>query len=279
MNKNLKSPFRSFGGKGGNGFKKVIYSLFPKHYEIFIEPFCGSAVIALNNPVEKCSEIINDLNQNIYTFYKVLQNKETFEQFKELLDLTCYHEDMFRDSQNALQKNTISDLYRAYHFFIVNRMSFSGNMGSFGKNYVIRRNMTKSTSDMLSAIDNMEIIHRRISQMIILNRDANKLIEENHQYDNTFMYLDPPYCHETRTSTRYPVDFEPEQQIELVKILTKPEVKAKFLLSGYDNELYDNILVKENNWNIFKFDVNTVSGSNKSKIKTECLWYNYELDN
>jgi DNA adenine methylase len=276
MTKSIKSPLKSFGGKGSNGFLKVIYSLFPKHYDVMVEPFCGSAVVTLNNPIEKCTEIINDLNLNIYSFYKTLQNKKSFEQLREKLDLTCYHEDLFKEGKDALLTE-LSELDRAYYFFIVNRMSYSGNMASFGKNYCIRRNMSKSTSDILSTIDGLDKIHNRISPMIILNRDGNKLIEENCQYDNTFFFLDPPYAWETRTSTRYPVDFTPEQQIELVNILTNENTHAKFLLCGYDNELYENVLVKEHGWNKYLYNVNTVSGSNQAKTKTEVLWYNYEI--
>jgi len=272
----INAPFKSFGGKGSNGFLKVIYSLFPKHYDVMVEPFCGSAVVTLNNPIEKCTEIINDLNLNIYSFYKTIQDKYAFEQLKEKLDLTCYHEDLFKDSKNALQTE-LSQIDRAYYFFICNRMSYSGNNASFGKNYAIRRNMSKSTSDILSAIDSLDLIHCRISQMIILNRDALELIENEGQYEHTFMYLDPPYAWETRTSTRYPVDFTPQQQIDLVNVLTSEKSNAKYLLSGYDNELYENVLVKEYGWNKYIYDVNTVSGSNQSKTKTEVLWYNYEI--
>ena len=270
--KTLKSPIKSFGGK--SGMQNKLYELFPKDYEVMIEPFMGSMIMTLNNPVEKCTEIVNDLNLNIYTLFKVIQNPEAFEKLKQKLDLTCYHEVLFKDSQNALNYN-LSEVDRAYHFFILNRQSYSGNNASFGKNYCIRRNMSKSTSDFLSTIDGLDIIHRRISQMIILNRDGIKLIDENRMYDNTFIYCDPPYHHSTRTSTRYPVDMSNEQQEELLHVLTKPDVKSKILLSGYNCELYERVLVQKNGWVNYSFDVHTVSGSNKPKTKIETLWKNY----
>jgi DNA adenine methylase len=274
MSKKINSPLRSFGGKGSNVFLKEIYPLFPDYYECLIEPFCGSAIVTLNNPIEKCTEVINDLNQNIYSFYKVVQDKDLFQQLKEKLDLTCYHEDLFYESKKSL-KNDLNLIDRSYHFFVLNRMSFNGNNGSFGKNYAIRRNMSKSTSDFLSAVDGLDIIHRRISQMIITNRDGLKLIEENGKYENTFFFLDPPYDFTTRTSFRYPVDFTPEQQNKMVELLTNDKMKSKFLLCGYDNELYENVLVKQAGWYKHTYEIKTITGTNKSKTKVECLWKNY----
>jgi DNA adenine methylase len=269
----IHAPIKSYGGKGSNSMLKTIYSFFPENYNIMIEPFMGSMVVTLNNPVEKCAEFVNDLNLNIYSLYKVIQDEEQFYKLKEKLDLTCYHEQLFIDSKNAL-KTDLNELDRAYYFFIVNRMSFNGNNTSFGKNSSIRRNMSKSTSDFLSTIDGLEEIHKRLSKIVITNLNGLKLIEKFKDFDNTFFYLDPPYAHETRTSARYEIDFTPAQQIELVNLIKN--AKAKFLLSGYDNELYENNLVKECNWNKYSYSVNTITGKHEPKTKTEMLWYNYE---
>jgi len=60
--------------------------------------------------------------------------------------------------------------------------------------------MSKSVSDYLSMIDYLPQIHNRLSSVIVENRDIFELIPK---YDSkeTFFYLDPPYVHETRSST------------------------------------------------------------------------------
>jgi len=47
------------------------------------------------------------------------------------------------------------------------------------------------------------------------------------------------------------------------------------LISGYDNDLYD--ILEENGWGKYHYDVNTMTGDYKKKMKTETLWYNYEI--
>jgi len=273
-NKIQHSMIKSFGGKGSNGFLKEIYQLFPKEYNSFIEPFCGSAVVALNIQKEKCSVIINDLNKNIYSIFTVLQDKDLFFQLKEKLDIIFYSEDIFKESLELL-KTDLSLLDRAYHFFIVNRMSYSGNNKSFGKNMCIRRGVSKSVSDLLSTIDGLTEIHEKIQQFLILNRDGTELIEHYGQNEDYFMFLDPPYTWDTRTSTRYAVDFTPEQQEHLMDVLINS--KAKILLCGYNNPLYEERLVQENRWQRYDYQINTVTGTNSKKSKIESLWRNYEI--
>jgi DNA adenine methylase len=115
-------------------------------------------------------------------------------------------------------------------------------------------------------------LHDRLSKVIIYNRDAIKVIEDNN-HEKVMFYLDPPYTWDTRTETRYDTDFTPAEQTKLLNTIIKS--KAKFLLSGYNNDEYNQILVLENNWKKKVFTVNTVSGSRAPKSKQEVLWYNY----
>ena len=278
MQKTINAPIRSFGGKGN--FLKEIYKYFPPNdsYSSYIEPFMGSLVVGLNLPNPKCSCIVNDLNKNIYSFFKVLQDKEMFERLKEKLDIIFYSEDIFKESHKWLkeagQEKGYSLEERAYHFFIVNRLSYSGNLNSFGKNMVIRRGVSKSVSDTFSTIDGLQEIHEKIQKFIVLNRNGIDLIEHYNRPDY-FFYCDSPYHLSTRTVARYPVDMTDEDQIKYVQTLVKS--KSKILISGYDCELYEKILVNEFQWKKSCFDINTITGTNIPKVKKECVWYNYDL--
>jgi DNA adenine methylase len=200
-----------------------------------------------------------------------------FDRLKAKLELLFYSEDIFKESREWIkevgQKEGYSIEDRAYHFFIVNRMSFSGNGSSFGKNMIIRRNTSKSVSDLFTAIDGLFEIHGKIQNFIVTNRDAVELIRD---YDNSkyFFYLDPPYHHDTRTAYRYPVDMSNDQQESFVYSIVNG--KSKYLISAYRCDLYDEVLVG-NGWNRVEFTVNTVTGTNIPKQKIECLYYNYNL--
>jgi len=273
--KKINSSLRSFGGK--SNMLNSLYEYFPPadQYGGYVEPFMGSLVVGLNLPHDKCSLIVNDLNKNIYSFFKVVQDKDMFAKLKAKLDIVFYSEDIFWESLEWIKEVGQKDGYsiedRAYHFFIVNRMSYSGNNQSFGKNMVIRRGVSKSVSDTFSTIDGMTETHQRIQHFVILNRDALEIID-NYNKSNYFFYMDPPYHHSTRTAARYPVDMSDAQQEQFVNLIVNGD--AKYLVSGYRCELYDDVFLS-NGWKRVDFNINTVTGQNKPKEKTESLYMNY----
>lgn len=264
----MKSPIKYFGGK--NGFANRILEYFPQDYEkmSYIEPFCGSAAMLFHKKRSQV-EIINDIDNNIYSLFKVLIDKDLFKQFKDMCDLTPYSEKLLKEFSQEL-KNDIGILERAYKFFYCNRVSYNG-IGGFSSSDVVRRNMSKSVSDYLSAIDGLYEIHNRISGVIVHNTDGIKLIEKWDK-ENTFMYLDPPYALETRSSGRYKHDMTNEDQDRLLKTLLSIN-NAKVLVSGYNCDRYS-ILVN-NGWKRIDMEIKTQNNNRVGKLKIESLWFNY----
>ncbi len=266
--KRIKPPSRSFGGKGT--MFKEIEKYFPDKttYDTYIEPFAGTFSMGL-----ACSEapieIFNDLDKNIYSLYKCLSDKDLFEQFKEKCDLTYYSEDLRKEFKVLLKDETLSVVDRAFYFFYVNRTSHNG-IGGFSINTVVRRNMSKSVSDMLSAIDRLPELHQRLSKLIVLNTNGIELIDKYNR-ENVFIYADPPYEHSTRTSARYNVDMDRKMHEHFLKTVINS--KAKILISGYDCPLYD--VLCNNGFTKIQFEVNTIGGDRKPKTKIETLWRNY----
>ena len=246
---------------------ETIIQHFPSNFKIYIEGFGGGGSVLLAkkpSPVE----IYNDVGENIYSLFKVLSDKELFHQLKEKLDLTYYSAQIREEFKESLKCDNLSVVDRAYKYFYVSRTSFNGT-GGFSTNMAIRRNISKCVSDYLSAIDNLKNFHIRLSDVIIEHRDIMDLLEK-YSADNVFFYLDPPYVHSTRTSsTNYEKEMTDEEHIKMIdKILSS---KGKFLISGYENDLYkkleDNGFHKE----LFK-------SPNVFSDKTECLWWNYDIE-
>lgn len=258
----MKAPINYFGGK--NIMFKYIIEKFPNRetYDTYIEPFGGSYAVGLNMPYIPPIEIYNDLEKNIYSLYKVLQDENMFKTFQRMCELSPYDDDMRKEYIDTLKTNKdISILNRAYMYFYVNRTSFNGN-GGFKINTCIRRGTSKSVSDYLSAVEHLEELHERLKNIIISNTDAIDLIDRFNK-ENVFMYLDPPYVQSTRTSNiRYEVDMNDEQQDVFLE--TCINSKAKLLISGYDNEKY-NILL-DNGFTKSNFTTNN---------RVETLWQNY----
>jgi DNA adenine methylase len=270
----LKSIIRYFGGKG-NGLNKIIHDNFPpkSSYDIYVEAFGGGANVLLFKE-QFGVEIYNDLEQNVYSLFKVISDKSLFSKFKVLCDLAIYSHQLRDEYREDLKKDNIDIVERAFKYFYVNRCSVNG-VGGFSIATCIRRNMSKSVSDFLSTIDGLQQLHNRLSSAIIENTDGIGLIKKFDR-DRVFMYLDPPYSWSVRGSARYKVDMTNEQQKELVDVLLNIK-KAKILLSGYDCNEYKTLT--DNGWNKIKFDVKTQDGNRKPKIKTEVLWMNYIVNN
>lgn len=274
----MNSPIRYFGGK--NGMANKILEYFPNSdtYETYIEPFGGSFGVALHNPIIPKNEIYNDLDHNVYSLFRILVDKSMFEEFQSLCDRILYSEEMRRTYLKELRETDFDEtrdglIQRAFKFFYVNRTSRNG-IGGFSVNLCVRRNMSKSCSDMLSTIEGLPKFHDRLSKVVVTSQDGIKLIGKYSQNENTFIYADPPYHHSTRTDTRYNVDMDNDTQERFIDECIK--AKCKILISGYDCDAYKRL--EENGFKKVNFTVHTMSGDHKTmKDKTECLWMNYEL--
>lgn len=268
----INSPVKYFGGKGN--INNLIISLFPKEgtYNHYVEPFSGSFSVGLQlNPVP--IEIYNDLYNNIYSLFKVISDRELFKIFKEKCDLAIYHEQLRKDYKQYLLDKNISLIDRAFYYFYVNRSSYKGN-GGFSCNTYIRRNMSKSVSDFLSTVDNLDKIHERLSRVVVRKVDGITLIKKFNK-PNMLLYCDPPYIQDTRSSDiKYDIEMSDSKHRELVTEIIKS--KAKIIISGYDHPIYQKLVAhgfKKKN-----YDVDIRDGKGNKKKSTEVLWFNYELE-
>lgn len=248
-----------------------ILAVFPKKetYDTYIEPFGGSYTVGMHMDYIPPVEIYNDLEKNVYSLQKVLSTPELYDQFKVKCDLCYYDENTRAEYRELLKKNDISVLDRAFMFFYVNRTSHNG-IGGFSCNTIVRRNMAKSVSDMLSCIDRMPEVHQRMSHVLVRNCDGVELIKKYNR-PNVFIYADPPYEQSTRGSARYAIDMDSDGHNRFIDACIASN--AKILISGYDCELYDRLL--ENGFEKVNFEVNTITGTYKPKTKVETLWKNY----
>lgn len=279
----MNPPIRYFGGK--NSMANKILKYFPKEgsYNTYIEPFGGSFGLALHNPNIPPIEIYNDLDNNVYSLFKTLVDKEMFEEFQKLSDLIIYSEKVRKVFKQDLKEipfnedDKLNIVHRAFKFFYVNRTSRNG-IGGFSINTCVRRSMSKSCSDLLSTIEGLPKLHDRLSKVIVTNQDGIKLISKYSQREDTFIYADPPYHQSTRTETRYNIDMNYDEQERFIDECVN--AKCKILISGYDCNPYKRL--EENGFIKIKFVVHTMSGNRKTKKdKVEYLWLNYydELEN
>lgn len=265
----MNSPIRYYGSKGN--FQNEILKRFPtSSYDTYIEAFGGGASVLFAIDDIKPVEIYNDIEENVYSLMKVLQDEKLFEKFKVLCDLTYYSRQLNDEYRLKLKEDNLSLLDRAFMFFYLTRTSFNGT-GGYSCPLVIRRGMAKGVSDYLSAVDRLYEYHQRLSKVQIENIDGLTLLRK-YNTENVFAYLDPPYTIEKQNNNNnyYKHNFDVSKQEELVDFLLK--TKSKILLSGYKNEIYTKL--ENNNWICESFEIKTTK-NNKKHSKTEYLWKNY----
>ena len=101
----------------------------------------------------------------------------------------------------------------------------------------------------------------------IEHMDALRLIERYNTPD-ALIYLDPPYVRSARKSgALYKHEMNDQQQVRMLEIITQS--KAKIILSGYRNELYEKWL---SGW---ETDA-TLSRTTSNAMAEEVIWMNYE---
>ena len=111
-------------------------------------------------------------------------------------------------------------------------------------------------------------ITERLRMVQIENRPAMEVIER-FNYDNVFMYLDPPYILGTRSGKQYKHEMDDDAHEELLKVITSS--KAKIMISGYESEMYNDYL---RGWHKEQF----ASCAEHAGSRIEVIWMNYELN-
>ena len=287
---NLTQPLKWHGGK--YYLRKWIVGLMPPHLH-YVEPFFGGGGILLARDPRRdwmstdgkkltaalkgSSEVANDIHGELINFWRVLQNPEDFQVFSQRIALTPFSEAEFDE---ALQHSQIADsgataVERAVQFFILARQSRQGLMRDFA---TLSRNRTRSrmneqVSAWLNVVEGLADVHERLRSVVILNQSATDVIRRQ-DGPNTLFYCDPPYVHETRSTTgEYAHEMTEEQHGELLDVLAS--IQGKFMLSGYPSKLYSE-REQRNAWTRHEFLIDNKAASGKVKEKkTECLWCNF----
>jgi DNA adenine methylase len=238
-----------------------------------VHPYAGGLGELWVWEYEGVSEVVNDLNRGLTNFWNVMRSETEFNLFARLCSATPFSEELFNGiGKDASAPNAVD---AAWRFFIRCRQSMSGRMKDFAaiSRTRTRRGMNEQCSAWLNAVEGLPAVHARLSRVLILNRPALDVIRSE-DTPKTLFYCDPPYLHETRATTgEYAHEMTREQHEQLLAALAG--IKGKFMLSGYDSELYRQAETA-NGWRRHEFDLpnNAAGGDTKRRMK-EIVWTNF----
>ncbi len=109
----MKPPLKWHGGK--HYLATRIVALMPPHVH-YVEPYAGGLAVLLAKNPEGVSEVVNDLHRGLTTFWRVLQQPDTFEEFRRTVEAVPFSEVEWHDAEEHL--NNPDQVRRAVAFFV-----------------------------------------------------------------------------------------------------------------------------------------------------------------
>lgn len=255
----MKTLLKYPGAK--NRLAPWIVSHIPPH-KVYCEPFLGSAAVFLNKE-PAYNEILNDLDDDIYNFFKVV--RENPEELCRLIEATPYSRTEYTTVYVESEEEALS-IERARRFAVKCWQGFGcGNRYKNGYRRGIGVTSPNPAKAWARLPETIQLAAERMKNAQIEHKDALELITDLYGKD-TFIYIDPPYMQDTRKGYLYNHEMTDEQHAELLQIVKESD--CKIMISAYENELYNNTLV---DWR--KEYKSTTAECSRRRVET--LYMNY----
>jgi DNA adenine methylase len=213
----MKGPVAYIGGK--NRIANQIIALFPEH-KTYIEVFAGGAQVLFHkqpSPVE----IVNDLDGDVVTFFRVCQLH--YEELVRFLKYLLTSREWF-DLLQAQNPATLTDVQRAARFFYLQKNAYAGLVRKRKFGYSVKEPTRFNPESIPELIENT---HQRLVHVQIERLPYQDILK---RYDRptSLFYLDPPYF----GRKLYNFNFSEQDFAELAERLAK--LKGKCVLSLND---------------------------------------------
>ena len=188
-----KSPLRYPGGK--SRAIQQMKLLLPKDFEEYREPFVGggSVFIYLKQAYPKLKIWTNDLNPELYYFWKYAQI-DSEKLAREVLKVKTERADgqeLFNELVNV-KIETLTEFERAVRFFVLNRITFSGVVESGG--YSQLAFVGRFTE---SSVERVAKLGKLLEGIKITFLDYREVLSSGGK--EVFTFLDPPYFKATKS--------------------------------------------------------------------------------
>jgi len=190
--KSLKTPLRYPGGKSRACVKMSPYIPNLNNYKEYREPFLGGGSVAIHitKKYPSLSIWVNDLYEPLVNFWKTLQD-DGHALYTRLQELKSRHPDegsakgLFLEAKELVNDYSISPLYRACSFYVINKCSFSGltESSSFSR-------QASHSNFSMRGIEKLQGYTQLIKDWKITNLSYEEILTDDR---SVFTYLDPPY--------------------------------------------------------------------------------------
>ena len=203
----------------------LIIPLFPEH-KAYIEPFFGAGAIFFHKPKAQYN-FLNDLDSEVYNFWKVVQEKP--EELLEQLELMPVSEELFNHWKKEIPTDSVM---KALRFLFLSNFSFLGVMD------VLRIGFTETKKVAIKELNNF--LKGFIFDAYIGNRDFGTFLKSicirahrESEINGTFAYCDPPYVDKSQAMYDCP-EWSLEDLRRLIETLNSMGIK--YAISEYSTD-------------------------------------------
>ena len=179
----MKSPLSGWIG-GKSQLAKRIIERIPAH-ACYVEPFAGGAWVLFRKP-ESDVEVINDLNRDVVTLYRVVQHH--LEEFVRYFKWMLVSRDEF-ERMKLVEPETLTDVQRAARFFYLQKCCFGGRIVKPTFGTAVTR---PPKLNLLRVEEDLSAAHLRLARIYVECLPYGQVIEKYDRPD-TFFFVDPPY--------------------------------------------------------------------------------------
>jgi DNA adenine methylase len=263
----VKPPIPYFGGKITLGPR--IAALLPEHRH-YVEPYCGSlAVLLAKTPAPM--ETVNDLDQALVTFWRVLRERPA-----ELARAAALTPHARAEHAGAYDLDGTDQLEVARRVWVQLTQGRAGTRRQTGWRHYVKPAGDTSMPDYLDGyVERIAPAAERLHAVSLECMPALDLIVKYGADPEVLLYVDPPYLGTTRCRSwdGYPHEMRAEaDHRELAEALRA--ARAAVVLSGYPSPLYDLELYA--GWDRHTMAAGTGQGDGWGN-RTEVLWSNRPL--
>jgi DNA adenine methylase len=246
----INSPFKWVGGK--SRLRKRIIELLPEH-TCYVEPFAGAAWVLFGKPPSNV-EVLNDIDQELITFFRVVKEKpeELIASFEwELVSRAEF------ERLACLEPTQLTDVQRAHRFYYLIMAGWGGELHY--PRFQTSINDGGHGNRLFGALQTLRQrvmpVYERLRTVIIENLDWQECIN---RYDRpgAVMYIDPPY---PENGCNYVYNMREKEAHQLLA-LRLHDTQCKWILSSYDTPYIRSLFQSHH-----IFSVQSASGMNKTK--------------
>ncbi|MCB1256391.1 MAG: DNA adenine methylase [Microthrixaceae bacterium] len=228
----VASPVSYFGGK--QFLAERLTAAFPAHKH-YVEPCGGSLAVLLAKP-KSHMETVNDLDQVLQTFWRVLRDRPAD---LERVCILTPHSRAERELAYSFPPG-LDELEIARRVFVALTQGRTGSITRTGWRHNVRSTSTPMPVVLQRYSQRLAPAAARLQSVSLECRPAAEIVRSYGKERTSLLYVDPPYVTDPgiRRGGEYRVEMTSrDEHAELLEACLGCD--AAVVLSGYSSEMYD----------------------------------------